>query len=58
MEADADSQSHQEIQESCGRVCDRIEQVREGKDTIIRPTESTNLERWDSERLDHKPGTT
>jgi hypothetical protein len=35
-----------ELGESYGRVGDRSEQTRGVKDTIIRPTETTNLGAW------------
>ena len=35
-----------ELRESCGRVEGRSERARGVKDTIRRPTESTNLDPW------------
>lgn len=36
----------EEFKESSGRVGDRVEQARGVKDTMRRPTESTNLGSW------------
>jgi hypothetical protein len=47
----AEFKSLMKVWEPCGRVEDRSEQAGGVKNTTRRPTESTNLELWDSQIL-------
>lgn len=44
-----------ELREAYGRVKRRIEGPKEYRDSTGRPTESTNLDPWGSQSLNHQP---
>lgn len=56
METDAEthSQTEAELREPCGRVERKIEWAGRVKDITRRPTESTNLDPWGSQKLNHQ----
>jgi hypothetical protein len=44
-----------ELEDSYGRIRERTAGPEGERNTTGRPIESTNLESWDSQRLNHKP---